>query len=188
VESPQLPYGEFVGAFLAQARVHDLAVLDAEEHAVDVDRGLIEAALFRSGRPVIVVLPGRSAFSARRAIVAWDGTAGAARAAAEALPFLRAAESVAVVSVTGQKSLSGTAGGEALAAHLVRHGVPAAARTVAVGPEGGVAEVLRRQVGEMDADLLVMGAYERSRLREFVLGGVTQDLLRSPPAPLVMSR
>jgi nucleotide-binding universal stress UspA family protein len=188
VESLQLPYGEFVGAFLNQARVHDLAVLDAEEHAVDVDRGLIEAALFRSGRPVIVVPPGRIAFSARRAVVAWDGTAGAARAAAEALPFLRAAEAVAVVSVTGEKSLSGTAGGGALAAHLARHGVPAEARTVAVGPEGGVAGALRRQVGEMDADLLVMGAYERSRLRELVLGGVTQDLLRSPPAPLVMSR
>lgn len=188
VESPQLSYGEFVGAFLAQARVHDLAVLDAEEHAIDVDRGLIEAAVFRSGRPVIVVPPGRTAFSARRAIVAWDGTAGAARAVAEALPFLRAAEAVAVVSVTGEKSLAGAAEGSALVAHLARHGVRAEARTLAVGAGGGVAGVLRDQVELVGADLLVMGAYERSRLRELVLGGVTQEILRSPPAPLLMTR
>src|SRR3712207_4128497 len=79
-ESPQLPYLQLLDRFVAQARVHDLAVLDAEASAIDVDRGLIETMLFESGRPVIITPSHCNAFATGRILVAWDGSARAARA------------------------------------------------------------------------------------------------------------
>ena len=186
VESPHLSFVDLRDAFLAQARVHDLSVLDAEEVAIDVDRGLIEAVLFESGRPTLVVPPGRDAFAARRIIVAWDGGAQAARAVGDAMPFLRAAEAVEIVSVVGEKDLSRSVAGAEVAPHLARHGVNATVKDLPVGRDG-VAGTLRDQAGLFGADVLVVGAYRHSRLREWLLGGVTQSLLKSCPVPLLMS-
>jgi nucleotide-binding universal stress UspA family protein len=186
VESPQHGYADLLGAFVAQARVHDLSVLDAEPSALDVDRGLIEAVLFDSGRPLLVVPPGHAAFAARRVLVAWDGSARAARALGDALPVLRAAEAVELVSVMGEKDLSRLVPGAEAAPHLAHHGVNVT--LVNLAAEGGdVAEALRRHAVRSAADLLVMGAFQRSRLREWVLGGVTQSMLKASPVPLLMS-
>ena len=185
-ESPQLTYTELRNTFTAQAHVHDLTVLDAEPIALDVDRGLIEAVLFESGRPVVVVPAGCNVFAARRVIVAWDGSGRAARALHDAMPLLRAAEAVEVVSVVGEKDLSTAVPGAEVAPHLARHGVNATVKDL-VAKQGDVAETLRSQAGLFRADLIVMGAFAHSWIREMVLGGVTQSLLKESPVPLFMS-
>jgi nucleotide-binding universal stress UspA family protein len=185
-DSPHLTYAGLVDAFVGQARVHDLSVLDAEQSPVDIDRGLIEAVLFKSGRPLIIVPPARERFTGRRIMVAWDGSAVAARAVADALPWLRAADAVEVVSVVGEKDIARSVQGAELAPHLARHGVPVAVKILPVSPNG-VAETLRSQAGLFRADLMVMGAFRHSRLREWVLGGVTRTLLSDGPLPLFMS-
>jgi hypothetical protein len=105
VETPHLGYSGLLNVFRSQARLHDLSILDAESEVVNLDRGLIEVLLMDSGRPLLVVPPGRDVFQARRIILAWDGSAGANRAVGDALPFLRAAEAVEVISATGEKDL-----------------------------------------------------------------------------------
>jgi len=186
VEAPHLSYPELLSAFRSQARLHDLSILDAEPETVDLDRGLIEALLMDSGRPILVVPPGWDAFRARRIILAWDGSAKATRAAADALPFLRAAEAVDVISVTGEKGLPDTVPGSGIARHLSRHGVAATAANVEA-QNGDVAQTFRDMAERSGADMIVMGGYVHSRLREMVFGGVTQSLLRQSPVPLFMS-
>lgn len=185
-ETPHLAYPGLLTAFARQGRLHDLTVLDAEPSSINVDRGLIECLLIDSGRPILVVPPGRDTFSCRRIVLAWDGSAKAARAAADALPFLRAAESVEVVSVEGEKDLTDTLMGADIAPHLSRHGVKATVHCLAT-VNGDAAETLRDAATRFEADMIVMGGYVHSRLREMVLGGVTQSLLRQSPVPLFMA-
>ncbi|WP_332684955.1 universal stress protein [Bosea sp. (in: a-proteobacteria)] len=186
IETPQLVYAELSDRLTGQARVHDLSVLDLETNAAERDRGLIEAALFESGRPVIIVPPGSESFAAGRILVAWDGSATAARTIAEARPFLPGAE-VEILSVTGEKDLSRFVAGAELAPHLARHGASVSVRNVALSGGKDVAETIRQAAVDFGADLIVCGAYKHSRLREWLLGGVTQSLLKSSPRPLLMS-
>ena len=122
---------------------------------------------------------------ADRVVIAWYGSAQAARAANDALPFLRAAEAVEIVSVVGEKDLSTSAAGAEFAPHLARHGVNVSVNVLPV--VGDVTEPLRTQVGLFRADMLVMGAYRHSRLQEWFLGGVTQSLLSRSPVPLFLA-
>lgn len=184
--APHLRYPDLLASFTDQARVHDLAIVDAEPEAIHVDRGLIEALLMNTGRPLLIVPPGHETFSARRGILAWDGSARAARAAHDALPFLRAAEVLEVVSVIGEKDLPDTFAGADIARHLTRHGVPATARSV-TARNGDIAQTLRDSANLLRADMMVMGGYVHSRVREMIFGGVTQSLLRQSPVPLFMS-
>ncbi|KQT59913.1 universal stress protein UspA [Methylobacterium sp. Leaf456] len=184
-ESPSLQYDRLVARLSALARLHDLTILDAEPLAVLPDRDVIEGLLFESGRPLIVVPPGGDTFQARRIIVAWDGSAQAARAANDALPFLRAAEAVALVCVDEPERLQDRVPGVEFAPHLARHGVTV---TVEDRPaDGDAAEALRRAAAGFRADLIVMGAFRHSRLREWILGGVTQSLLARCDLPLFMA-
>lgn len=185
VESRQLNYDELVARLVARARVHDVTVLDAEPTTLSTERGLIEAVLFESGRPVIVVPPGVTTFQGARILVAWDGSARAARAVGDALPLLRRAEQVEVVSVVGEKDLSTSVPGAELAPLLAAHGV---AVTVTDLPlDGDAAATLRRKAMEGRHDLIVMGAFVHSWFRQITLGGVTQSLLGASPVPLFLS-
>jgi nucleotide-binding universal stress UspA family protein len=186
VHTPHLPYPALIASFTRLAHVHDISVIDAEPEAVHPDRDLIQALLLESGRPMIVVPKGWGSFQSMRALVAWDGSGRASRAVHDALPFLRAAQVAHIVTVTGEKELPASADGSDIAPHLERHGVsvevsPAAAR------DGDVAQVLRSEVERHGADIMVMGGYVHSRLRELIFGGVTQSLLKSSPVPLLMS-
>lgn len=185
-QAPQLAYADLIRSFTTLARSHDLTVLDAEPVALAIDRGLIEAVLIDSGRPLIVVPPGRETFAARRIVVAWDGSAKAARALNDALPFLRESEQVDLVSITGEKDLTHMASGAEIAPHLSRHGVRVSVLNLPA-INGDVAETLRNHATLTHADMIVMGAYVHSRLRQMVLGGTTQSLLKSCPVPLFLS-
>ncbi|QRG04851.1 universal stress protein [Xanthobacter dioxanivorans] len=186
VETPQLSYGQLVDTFVAQARVHDLAVLDAETATVNADRGLIEALLFESGRPLIVVPPGFDTFRHHRVLVAWDGSARATRAVNDAMDILKSAASVEVLAIGSEKELAHEVPGAEIAPHLARHGVNVSVKNLVVGPDG-IPAILREQATLIGADLIVMGAFNHSRMREWVLGGVTQSLLEDAKVPLFMS-
>ena len=184
-ESPSLMHHEVIARLSAKARLHDLTVLDADPFAAMPDRDLMEGVLFGSGRPVIVVPQGWDTFRARRVVVAWDGSAQAARAANDALPFLRAAEAVAVVCVEDTERLLSTVPGVEFAPHLARHAVEV---TIDDRPvEVDVAETLRRATEQFGADMIVMGAYRHSRMREWFLGGATQSLLAQSAIPLFLA-
>jgi nucleotide-binding universal stress UspA family protein len=185
-QNPQLSYSDLLASFTAQARVHDLTVIDGEPEAMVPDRALIEALLINSGRPLIIVPPGREVFSSRRMVVAWDGSAKAARAVGDAMPLLRAAEAVEIVTITGEKRLPDTIEGADISRHLARHGILITARSVPAR-DGDAAQTLRDAVTLFSADMLIMGGYVHSRLREMVFGGVTQSLLKASPVPLFMS-
>jgi nucleotide-binding universal stress UspA family protein len=132
----------------------------------------VETAMFATGRPLLMVpetLPERLGMSLA---IAWDGTLGAARAAGAALPLLSRAETVTIVTADMEKA--GTKPSE-LADYLAEHGI--SARTWAFLPdEGALGERLLGEAEAAGADMLVMGAYGHSRLREMVLGGVTRSV------------
>jgi nucleotide-binding universal stress UspA family protein len=150
----------------------------------------IEDLLYESGRPVYLVSNAPAGPEpVDRVLVAWNGSREAARAVFDALPFLTAAKDVEVFAVDPPETAmqSRDFSGAELAATLARHGVTA---TVTSGASGGhsVAEVLNRRATEIDAGLIVMGAYSHSRLRQRLFGGVTSAMMRDARVPTLMSR
>lgn len=186
ISSPQLRHLKLVEGFIKETRLHDLCILDGESDAIDIDRDLIKAALLDSGRPVIVVPPGFTSFSARHVVVAWDGSSKAARALFDALPILRIAEMVEVIQVEGEKDLSGTIPGSMLVERLLAHGVKIIAKTI-LADNGDVAHAIRHYAEHSAVDLIVMGGFAHSRIRQLILGGMTRALLRHCNVPLFLS-
>ena len=180
VEHPLTNYNELRRSFAAKARVHDLVVLDAEASATDPDRGLIHAAIYSTGRPVIIVPEGHNTFRLSKCVLAWDGSAAAARAINDALPLLRAAETVELLSV-GEEPI-----GEHFQAQLKRHGIRADVKTLAQ-KGSSIAGTIQSEAARIGADLLVMGAYGHSRFKEFLLGGVSRSFLTRSEVPLFLS-
>ena len=150
-------------------------------------RDLVIDLLFGAGVPLIVApAQGASVQPPSRIVIAWEGGRVAARAVRDALPLLAKAETVEIVSVHGEKPIEGEAPGADLAEHLKRHGVAVSTHALPVGVDG-VAATLRGHVRHRGADLLVMGAYGHSRLREFILGGATREALANVEVPILMS-
>lgn len=185
VDAPQLTYAELKARALAQARVNDVVVVDADGSAMTVDGGLLRALVFESGRPVLVVPRGAPKFACDRVLVAWDASAAAARAVGAALPFLIAADDVRIVCYVGDKDVPRSAAGADLAVALVRHGVNASVKELPAGND--VAARLREQAGMYRADLVVMGAFVHSPIREWIFGGVTQAMLKTSVTPLLVA-
>jgi nucleotide-binding universal stress UspA family protein len=174
-----------------RARYADLTVVGPEMLTRDSLRDkTIEGALFASGRPMLVVPAGaHPTLKPRRVMIGWDGRLEAARAVREAIEMLAAADEVRVVLVdpTADERDHGAEPGADVAAYLARRGVKV---TVDRLPSQGmtVAEVLRRHAGDTAAELLVMGAYGHSRLRERIFGGTTRSMLEESTVPVFMAR
>lgn len=178
------------------ARYADLLVLGQEalegggQARAGGDAGaVLERALFASGRPVLVV-PAAGGFETvgRRVLVGWNGSREAARAVNDALPLLARAEATTVLAVNPRRGLGerGDQPGADIARHLARHGLEVAVEHP-VAPEMGAGDILLNRAADLGADLLVVGAYGHSRVRELVLGGVTRTLLRRMTLPVLMS-
>ena len=174
-------------AVARRARTRDLCIVPLGEPASG-SLDVAQSAIFGSGRPVLVLRPGEGAFRAglNKVVVAWDGARAAARALADALPILQQAGEVRLVTMLDEKP-SAVAGLAAEAQrHLARHGIEAAVDEVE--PHGRrIGAALDGYLEEHRPDLLVMGAYGHSRLREFVLGGMTRDVLRHMTVPVLLS-
>jgi nucleotide-binding universal stress UspA family protein len=183
--------GVLASQIATQGRYSDLVVVGqaAPEGGGPEDNLHIEAALFDTGRPALVVPHAGPAGSlGRRVLVAWNGSREAARAVHDALPLMAGAEAVTVVTIDPESGpdAHGEEPGADIARHLARHGLPVTVRRV-VGSGIAAGDLLLNEAADLGADLIVMGAYGRSRLREFVLGGATRTMLRQMTVPVLMA-
>jgi nucleotide-binding universal stress UspA family protein len=170
------------------ARLHDITIIPIGEQAT-LQHYVAECVVFGSGRPAILIPEDskrRRPWSFDVVGVAWDFSRPAARAVADALPILKRARSVRVVTVTQEKRIATSRSSAELGKHLACHGIQAimeeeeaAGRTIG--------ETLEHYATAHDLDLLVMGAYGHSRLRDFVLGGATKSIVANPPLPVLLS-
>jgi nucleotide-binding universal stress UspA family protein len=170
------------------ARRFDIAVVGQAQREQGVSEELlIEGALFGSGRPVIVVPEiQKHGLKLDRVMICWDGSRPAARAIGDAIPLLSRAEAIEVVVVTGERDKSGEITGANMKRHLARHGIDVEIKRIAVG-NVDVQTAILAHAADSAADFIVMGGYGHSRLREFILGGVTRSILKSMPVPVLMS-
>lgn len=194
--SEQAEWRDFPGdplyAVQLSARYADLVVAgQPDPYGDDTDEALAgfpADLVLNAGRPVLFVpYAGRFPKLGTRVLVAWNASREAARAVRDALPLLKRARRVDVVAFDPQRSADhGEQPASDIALYLARHGVRAsAAQQRGTGIEIG-AQILSR-AADMEADLIVMGAYGRSRFRERVLGGATRTLLESMTVPVLMS-
>jgi nucleotide-binding universal stress UspA family protein len=163
-------------------RLVDLIVIGKPDAETETPlAATLDAALFDTGRPVLVAPA--AADIGNRIVIAWNGSAQVARVVAAALPFLRMAEQVTVVTV-GEIGRSASAA--ELVAYLGQHGVKAAHEPLKV-EHATTGATLLSYAGRTQTDLLVMGAYGHSRLREMILGGATRDVLATTTVPVLMA-
>jgi nucleotide-binding universal stress UspA family protein len=165
----------------------DLSIVrQAEPGKAPLEELVIEGALFDSGRPVLVVpYIQKGALKLDRVLVCWNGSRNAARAVGDAMPFLHRAKAVEVLIVTGEGSTGGEIPGADIGEHLARHGLQVEVERIA--SKGEVTNMILSHAADAGADLIVMGGYGHSRLREFILGGVTRGILRTMTVPVLMS-
>jgi nucleotide-binding universal stress UspA family protein len=174
--------------FARIARRFDLSVLgQPEPDKPALDRLIVEAALFDSGRPVLIVpYIQRSGLKLDRVLLCWDGSRSAARAVGDAMPFIVRAKGAEIVMVAAESAKSDEMPGVDIAQHLARHGAKVAVERI-VATEIDVASTILSHAADTSADLLVMGGYGHSRLREFILGGATRGILAAMTVPTLMS-
>jgi nucleotide-binding universal stress UspA family protein len=153
------------------------------------DQWYAESIIFGSGRPTVVLPHTRKrtgSFALDTVIVAWDFSRPATRAMADAMPILEKAKRVCVLTVTKEKAIDTRRSGAELAKHLARHSVDVVLDEVDAKGRS-IGDVFEAHVTYRNANLLVMGAYGHSRIREFILGGATMRMLARPPVPVFLS-
>lgn len=171
-----------------RARTRDLCIVPLAG-PYDGQIEVVEAVLFNSGRPALVFRAGKASLSPlppESVVVAWDGSRCAARAMADALPILRLARHVRVLTILNEKPSAVAGLGADALRHLKAHGIAAQIDEVVAGGRR-IGEVLDTYLAEVQPDLLVMGGYGHTRLREFILGGATEHALYHLKAPLFIS-
>lgn len=179
--------GDPAAALSSAARCTDLIVVGQSEPDKDPAHiaALPDDLVLSAGRPILTVpYIGAPESFGDRILVAWTDTRESARAVMDSLPLLQAAKSVSVVTVApGEED---AVPGADIARWLSEHGVQAELTRMGT-TEIDIASVILNQVSETGADLIVMGAYGHSRLRETVLGGTTRTVLRQMTVPVVMA-
>jgi nucleotide-binding universal stress UspA family protein len=151
------------------------------------DEVIDEGVLFESGRPVIFVpFIQKAGLKLDRVMVCWDGGRTATRAIADSMPLLEKAKQVDVVVVGNKPPKSDEVSGADIGQHLARHGLKVDVKRI-TSPDIDVPSTILSYAADSSADIIVMGGYGHSRLREFVLGGATRGLLESMTVPVLMS-
>jgi nucleotide-binding universal stress UspA family protein len=184
IRSDHLDFWDVLQSFALQAPTHDLSIIDTEPDTMHFDRGIIESLLIESGRPIIIVPKHWDRFKCDNLIIAWDGSGKAARAVSDAAPFLETAKVVTILAVKEPKKVNLVQSANQLLLNLKRHSIDARIR-IENDESRNTATVI--QEATEGADMLIMGAYAHSRLREYIFGGVTQSLLHDHKIPLFVS-
>lgn len=173
---------DFVGSY---GRVFDLTVLGQPGHEAQSPRmATLETALFDSGRPVLIAPSSAPARLGENVLIAWNCSTEQARTTAFAMPLLRAAKQVTVLTVEGG-TVPGPPGAK-LVDTLERHGIKATAVTLPLGRRTS-GETILAQAQSLGCDLLVKGAYTQSRLRQMIFGGATRHILAHAHLPVLMA-
>jgi nucleotide-binding universal stress UspA family protein len=172
-----------------EARVRDLSIALVKT-ADSFSEQLVEQLLLESGRPVLLCPEARAdtlgdAFN--DIMIAWDHTAPAARAVNDALPLLKRAARVRIVTATDRATPAQRDSGAALERHLAAHGIAARFETIRIGGSS-IGKVFEAYVERNSVDLLVMGGFHHSRLNQRVWGGTTLTVINQPPCWVMMSR
>lgn len=174
---------------IPSVRTADLVI--AAQRDVDGDAGAdVDTLVYDAGRPVLVVpKDGPVITSFKRILLAWNGSKEAARAAFDALPFIIEAEHTEILVIDPPESVEDDmqAAGAEIAASLSRHGA-AVTVTVEETDDDGVEEIIQKRLAASGADMVVLGAYSHSWLRQLLFGGVTRSVLRSVPVAAFLSR
>jgi nucleotide-binding universal stress UspA family protein len=175
-------------AVTEMSRLYDLNIV-AQPDRSSPSQGdfLSEAVLFGSGRPVLMVpYITRGPIKTDRVLICWDGGVPAARAVHNAMPFLRRAATIDVVAVNEKADADGELSSAALIRHLARRDLAARSyRLEADGPN--IHNVILSLAADNDTNLIVMGGYGHSRLREFILGGTTRGMFETLTVPALIS-
>lgn len=177
--------GAALDAASAEARYYDFAVLPWTGETVAA-QDMTQAVVFGSGRPAILVPPTVSPAPLDHIAVAWDGSPVAARALNDALPLLADGSVISVLTVQDEKPLSGTDLARALASSLVKRGFVARPLDITLGGRT-IADALQDVALSDGAQLLAMGGFGHSRIRDFVLGGATKGILAQLRLPILLS-
>jgi nucleotide-binding universal stress UspA family protein len=174
------------------ARYVDLTILgqlDPDGGDAELIRPRPEHITLASGRPILVVpYAGKFETTGRRVLIGWNATREATRAVNDAMPLLIAADVVTVLTIDAHEGpeAHGELPGADISLHLARHGVKATVERT-VSADVPVGDVLLSRAADLGADLLVIGAYGHSRVRELLLGGATRSILQSMTLPVLMS-
>ncbi|MEC5290128.1 universal stress protein [Aurantimonas sp. C2-6-R+9] len=165
-------------------RLFDLIVLGRPNVAGEPTRiATVEAALFESGRPLLLVPPSGATTIGKTVVIAWNGSTETARTVALAMPFLQKAQRVIVLSVDGWE-VDGPSG-ESLARNLLRAGIAAEATTR--DSESSPGQAVLKHVQALGGDLLIKGAYTQSRLRQMIFGGATRHIMSKATVPVLIA-
>ena len=176
------PEGQIVGD---HGRLFDVTVIGRTSEQALIDwQVMCEAVFFESGRPAMLAGADSPSTIGERILIHWNASHEAARSIAAGMPFLREAERVVVLTVAGS-TVPGPSG-EDMAAHLRRSAIPAEPAEAEPGDETTGAMILHF-AGEMQADLLIKGAYTQNRLRQLIFGGATRHILTSAEIPVLMA-
>jgi nucleotide-binding universal stress UspA family protein len=173
------------------SRYADVAIMTrpSEGAGGELREEIVEGVLFHSGRPALIAPPNwKGGTIGQRVVVAWDASREATRALSEARALLGASAEITVVTVDAKPKMFGHGDqpGANIAAHLARRGLKADVRNVdSMGRAASLA--ILEEANALQADLVVMGGYAHSRLRELVFGGATRELLRAANVPLLMA-
>jgi nucleotide-binding universal stress UspA family protein len=174
--------------FAIWARLKDLSLVPVKPHD-DPSEKIVERLIFESGRPVLMCpeeYAGELAVAFYDVVIAWDHSAPAARAVADALPWLQAAANVRIITATDNNTPAELESGTALVSHLAEHGIKATFEMIKIDGSA-IGKVFEAYVKANAINLLVMGAYRHSRLNEIVWGGATKTVIGRPPCWVMMS-
>jgi nucleotide-binding universal stress UspA family protein len=175
-------------AVTEMSRLYDLNIVPQTDRSNPSQTDFLsEAVLFGSGRPVLMVpYITKSPIKTDRVLICWDGGVPAARAVHDAMPFLRKAKSIEIVAVNEDEDATGEITSAALTTHLARRDL--SARTFRLTAETpNIHNAILSLAADNDTDLIVMGGYGHSRLREFILGGTTRGMFESLTVPALIS-
>ena len=184
--------GDLLDLVPLHARYFDLSIVgqtDPEDSDALTDGQLVDHLVLEAGRPVLVVpYVGTYPVIGQKVLVAWNASREATRAISDALPLIADAKRVNVLAVNpkGGRNGHGDVPGADICLHLARHGINATCESIQA-QDLDVGSMLLSRAADDDVDLLVMGAYGRSRLRELVLGGATLHILRQMTVPVLLS-
>jgi Universal stress protein family len=174
---------DFVGSY---GRVFDMIVLARPgDEWQSPSMITLESALFESGRPVLIAPPSSPRTLGTNVLVAWNNSTEQARTMADAMPLLRLAERITILTVEGA-TVAGPSG-EQMAHSMMMNGIAAATMTLKPTGKRSGGETILAKADELGCDLIVKGAYTQSRLRQMIFGGTTRHILANAKLPVLMA-